>query len=410
MNVLGIIASGAAALFITVVLAKGVRRTALRAGAAHEPGARPSRAGVVRRLGGTTVVLGVGAAAAAGTGLGAAGGSGRAVTGLLAGAAIVAALGLVHDVRPLGVPLRVAVQTAAATLAVCLAGLSPVAGVLAVIGIVAVTQAFALLDTSDGVLATVGTVTAAGLLTCAALDGRAGLALPPAVLLAGLIGFLLHNWHPARIRPGACGSLFTGFVLASSGALILAEAPPERAAWIALPVLATVALADAALVLVSRRRAVRPLLQDCGDHITHRLRRLRVTVPGVAVVLGLWAGAAALTGTLVYAEVLHPAFALVPVTGSAAAVVALLRIPAYVAPPVTATRRRPPTGTVPTGTVPTGTVRTGTSLRPGPEPVPAAPESPAPVAAEPARTTPGRPTVPPPPTGRPAVGLTADRS
>ncbi|MFJ3298076.1 MraY family glycosyltransferase [Streptomyces bacillaris] len=407
MNVLGIIASGAAALFITVVLAKGVRRTALRAGAAQEPGARPSRAGVVRRLGGTTVVLGVGAAAAAGTGLGAAGGSGRAVTGLLAGAVIVAALGLVHDVRPLGVPLRVAVQTAAATLAVCLAGLSPVAGVLAVIGIVAVTQAFALLDTSDGVLATVGTVTAAGLLTCAALDGRAGLALPPAVLLAGLIGFLLHNWHPARIRPGACGSLFTGFVLASSGALILAEAPPERAAWIALPVLATVALADAALVLVSRRRAVRPLLQDCGDHITHRLRRLRVTVPGVAVVLGLWAGAAALTGTLVYAEVLHPAFALVPVTGSAAAVVALLRIPAYVAPPVTATRRRPPTGTVPTGTV-----RTGTSLRPGPEPVPAAPESPAPapVAAEPARTTPGRPTVPPPPTGRPAVGLTADRS
>ncbi|WP_430477463.1 MraY family glycosyltransferase [Streptomyces sp. P11-1] len=407
MNVLGIIASGAAALFITVVLAKGVRRTALRAGAAHEPGARPSRAGVVRRLGGTTVVLGVGAAAAAGTGLGAAGGSGRAVTGLLAGAAIVAALGLVHDVRPLGVPLRAAVQTAAATLAVCLAGLSPVAGVLAVIGIVAVTQAFALLDTSDGVLATVGTVTAAGLLTCAALDGRAGLALPPAVLLAGLIGFLLHNWHPARIRPGACGSLFTGFVLASSGALVLAEAPPERAAWIALPVLATVAVADAALVLVSRRRAVRPLLQDCGDHITHRLRRLRVTVPGVAVVLGLWAGAAALTGTLVYAEVLHPAFALVPVTGSAAAAVALLRIPAYVAPPVTATRRRPPTGTVPTGTV-----RTGTSLRPGSKPVPAAPESPAPApaTAEPPRTTSGRPTVPPPPTGRPAVGLTADRS
>ncbi|MEU3972766.1 MraY family glycosyltransferase [Streptomyces bacillaris] len=406
MNVLGIIASGAAALFITVVLAKGVRRTALRAGAAHEPGARPSRAGVVRRLGGTTVVLGVGAAAAAGTGLGAAGGSGRAVTGLLAGAAIAAALGLVHDVRPLGVPLRAAVQTAAATLAVCLAGLSPVAGVLAVIGIVAVTQAFALLDTSDGTLATVGTVTAAGLLTCAVLDGRAGLALPPAVLLAGLIGFLLHNWHPARIRPGACGSLFTGFVLASSGALVLAEAPPERAAWIALPVLATVAVADAALVLVSRRRAVRPLLQDCGDHITHRLRRLRVTVPGVAVVLGLWAGAAALTGTLVYAQVLHPAFALVPVTGSAAAVVALLRIPAYVAPPVTATRRPP------TGTVRTGTVRTGTSLRPGPKPVPAAPESPAPApaTAEPPRTTSGRPTVPPPPTGRPAVGLTADRS
>ncbi|MEV4876524.1 MraY family glycosyltransferase [Streptomyces cyaneofuscatus] len=388
MNVLGIIASAVAALFITVVLAKGVRRTALRSGIGREPGARPSRAGVVRRLGGATVVVGVGTAAAAGSALGAAGDGGRAVTGLLAGAGIVAALGLVHDVRPLGVPLRVAVQSAAATLAVCLAGLSPVAGVLAVLWIVLVTQAFALLDTSDGALATVGAVTAAGLLACAAVDGRSGLALLPAVLLAGLIGFLLHNWHPARVRPGASASLFTGFVLASSGALIHAAAPPERAAWAALPVLATVALADSALVLTSRRRASRPLLQDGGDHITHRLRRIRVTVPGTAVVLGLWAGVAVATGTLVYAGTLHPALALVPPAGSALAVLALLRIPAYVAPPRAATRR-PATGTA----VPT-----------------ASPTPPAPAASEAARTPAGRPTVPPPPTGRPAVGLTADRS
>jgi len=388
VNVLGIIASAVAALFITVVLAKGVRRTALRSGIGREPGARPSRAGVVRRLGGATVVIGVGTAVAAGAGLGAAGDGGRAVTGLLAGAGIVTALGLVHEVRPLGVPLRMAVQTAAATLAVCLAGLSPVAGVLAVIWIVLVTQAFALLDTSDGALATVGAVTAAGLLACAAVDGRSGPALLPAALLAGLIGFLLHNWHPARIRPGASASLFTGFVLASSGALIHASAPPERAAWAALPVLATVALADTALVLASRRRASRPLLQDGGDHITHRLRRIRVTVPGTAVVLGLWAGVAVSIGTLVYAGVLHPALALVPPVGSALAVLALLRIPAYVAPPRTGTRRPAP----------------GT-------PAPAAPPAPpAPAAAGPARTPAGRPTVPPPPTGRPAVGATADRS
>lgn len=395
---LGIIASGLAALFITVALAKGVRRTALRSGAGRAPDGRPSRAGVVRRLGGATVVLGVGAAAAAGTALGAADGSGRAVTGLLAGAGTVAVLGLVHDVRPLGVPVRMAVQTAAATLAVCLAGLSPVAGVLAVAGIVAVTQAFALLDTSDGALAAVGVVTAAGLLACAAVDGRSGLALLPAVLLAGLIGFLLHNWHPARIRPGASASLFTGFVLASSGALIHVAAPPERDAWAALPVLATVALADTALVLISRRRASRPLLQDGGDHIAHRLRRIRVTVPGTAVLLGLWAGVAVVIGTLVYADVLHPALALVPPAGSALAVLALLRIPAYVAPPRSAARR-PATGT----TAPTAS----------PAPARSAATSPAdtsPAAAAPARTTTGRPTVPPPPTGRPAVGVTADRS
>ncbi|MFJ4969949.1 MraY family glycosyltransferase [Streptomyces sp. NPDC088755] len=401
MNVLGIIASGVAALFITVVLAKGVRRTALRSGAGREPGARRSRTGVVRRLGGAPVVVGVGTAAAAGWGLGAAGGSGRAVTAVLTGAAIVAGLGLVHDVRPLGVPLRMAVQTAAATLAVCLAGLPPVAGVLAVIWIVLVTNAVALLGTCDGVLATVGAVTAAGLLACAALDGRWGLALLPAVLLAGLLGFLLHNWRPARIRPGACGSLFTGFVLAASGALIHAAAPPERAAWAALPVLATVALADTALVLASRLRASRPLLRGADDHITHRLRRVRVTVPGTAVVLGLWAGVPVAVGALVYAGVLHPVLALVPPVASAPAVLALLRIPAYLPPPGPAPRRPANGPAVPPAS--RGAASRGAASRSGTS------ASTAPAGAEPARTAAGRPTVPPPPTGRPAVKVTADR-
>lgn len=64
MNVLGIIASGVAALFITVALAKGARRAALRPHAPDEPGGRAPRAAALRRAGGTTVVLGVGTAAA----------------------------------------------------------------------------------------------------------------------------------------------------------------------------------------------------------------------------------------------------------------------------------------------------------------------------------------------------------
>ncbi|CAM5530931.1 hypothetical protein SCYAM73S_06185 [Streptomyces cyaneofuscatus] len=92
-------------------------------------------------------------------------------------------------------------------------------------------------------------------------------------------------------------------------------------------------------------------------------------MPGTAVVLGLWAGVAVTTGTLVYAGVLHPALALVPPAGSALAVLGLLRIPAYVAPPRTGTRRPAP----------------GT-------PAPAAPPAPpAPAAGEPARTPAGRP-------------------
>ncbi|MFJ7083290.1 MraY family glycosyltransferase [Streptomyces griseus] len=417
MNVLGIIASGVAALFITVALAKSARRAALRPHVPDEPGGRAPRAGALRRIGGAAAVLGVGTATGGALWLGAADGSAGSVAGLLAGAGAVAALGLVHDLKPLWAALRLAVQTAAAVLVVCLAGLSPAAGVLAVLWIVLVTNAFALLDHADGLLTTIGVVTAAGLLACALIDGSAALALLPAALAAGLAGFLLHNWHPARLRLGASGAQFTGFALAASGALIQAAAPSGRAAWAALPTLATVALADTALVLISRRRAARSPLRDTDDHIAHRLRRVRVTVPGAVILLALWAAVPVVTGTLVHAELLHPAFLLVPPAGSAAAVFALLRIPAYAPPRATSTRATPSRTAARRATA----HATGPAIPPA-STGPAAPgggAAPASGTAAPvpgkttatARTAEGHPTVPSPPapTGRSAAQVAAER-
>ncbi|MFE9301031.1 MraY family glycosyltransferase [Streptomyces sp. NPDC006856] len=412
MNVLGIIASGVAALFITVALAKSARRVALRPHAPDEPGGRAPRADVLRRTGGATAVLGVGTATGAALWLGAADGSAGSVGGLLAGAGTVAVLGLVHDLKPLGAAPRLAVQTGAAVLVVCLAGLSPAAGVLAALWIVLVTNAFALLDHAQGLLTAVGLVTAAGLLACAVVGGDPALALLPTTLLAGLSGFLLHTWHPARLRLGAVGAQFTGFALAASGALVLAAAPAGRTAWAALPVLATVALADSALVLISRRSAGRSPLRDTDDHIAHRLRRVRVTVPGAAVLAALWAAVPVASGTLVYAELLHPAFLLLPLAGTAAAVYVLLRIPAY-APPRTAQSRTGSSRTASSRTTSSGVApsRTAAARRTGATGagavIPAAAGAPGAKGAAPgqsaARAAAGQPTVPPPPTGRPAA-------
>ncbi|MFI1784542.1 MraY family glycosyltransferase [Streptomyces rubiginosohelvolus] len=406
MNVLGIIASGVAALFITVALAKSARRVALRPHVPNEPGGRAPRAEALRRSGGATAVLGVGTATGVALWLGAADDAAGSVGGLLAGAGTVAALGLVHDLKPLRTVLRLGVQIAAATLVVCLAGLPPAAGVLAALWIVLVTNAFALLDHADGLLTAVGLVTAAGLLTCALVGGAPALALLPTTLVAGLAGFLLHTWHPARLRLGAAGAQFTGFALAASGALIQVAAPSGRAAWAALPALATVALADSTLVLISRRRAARSPLRDTDDHIAHRLRRVRVTVPGAAVLTTLWAAVPVATGTLVYADLLHPAFLLLPLAGTAAAVFALLRIPAYgrprTTPPRTGSSRTAPSRTAAARRTQTSGVGAA---------IPAAASAPGAKAsaqgAPAARTAAGHPTVPPPPTGRPAAEAAA---
>ncbi|MDQ0988445.1 MraY family glycosyltransferase [Streptomyces sp. V2I9] len=416
MNVLGIIASGVAALFITVALARSARRVALRPHTPAKPGGCASRARALRRAGGATAVLGAAAAAGGALWLGAADDAPASVAGLLAGAGAVAALGLVHDLKPLGPVLRLAAQTAAAALVVWAAGLSPVAAVLAVLWIVLVTNAFALLDHADGLLTAVGLVTAAGLLACAALDGGSALALLPATLAAGLAGFLLHTWHPARLRLGACGAQFTGFALAASGALLQEAAPAGRAAWAALPALATVALADTALVVISRRRAGRSPLRDADDHIAHRLRRVRVTVPGAAILVALWAGVPVATGTLVYAGLMHPAFLLVPLAGTVAVVVALLRIPAYAPPRAARSRtvaprtgtRRPATPAAPAAKPRTAPAQGGSASAQGGSA--SAPGKNAPPGT--ARTASGRPTVPPPPSGRPseAAAVAAERS
>ncbi|MFI8483669.1 hypothetical protein [Streptomyces rubrogriseus] len=104
----------------------------------------------------------------------------------------------------------------------------PVAGALAVGRVALVTGAFRGLDHADGVAGTVGVVTACGVGACAAVELMDGPAVPLLVPAAALAGFLPHNWHPARIALGACGALFTGFLLAGAAVLARTGYGPAR--------------------------------------------------------------------------------------------------------------------------------------------------------------------------------------
>ncbi|MDG4864951.1 undecaprenyl/decaprenyl-phosphate alpha-N-acetylglucosaminyl 1-phosphate transferase, partial [Streptomyces sp. T-3] len=235
------------------------------------------------------------------------------------------------------------VEAVAAGVVVHGSGLSPAAGVLAVGWIVLITNSFNLLDNSDGAMATVAVVTALGLALCAAAEGLPGLALLLTVLAASLAGFLTLNWHPARIFLGDCGSLFTGFLLASAAVLVHTghDALPSAVGLFALTAAAT---ADTLLVVLSRRRAGRPVLLGGTDHIAHRLRRLGFTVPGAAVVLGALALVGALTGVLVHRGAVGPHWG-TPLAGAVVLVIwALLKVPAYKRPAATSTAPAPRAG------------------------------------------------------------------
>ncbi|MGW2818623.1 MraY family glycosyltransferase [Streptomyces sp. NPDC001415] len=322
------LAAATAALALTALLTALIRALMLRFG----------RKGVdtTPHLGGVAVALSTLGVACAGPLLGVAR-LGEGVAPLLAAAGAVALVGLVGDLRPLGLRVRILVEAVAAAVVVTLAGLSPGAGALAVLWIVFVTYAFQLLDTSDGAMGAVAAVTALGLAVCAIAEGRPGHGLLLSVLAAALTGFLVHNWYPARIHLGDCGSLFTGFLLASSAVTVHTRAPGTQMAA-ELFTLTLVVLTDTLLVLVSRRCARRPLLRGGGDHIAHRLRKLGFTPQGAAVVLGVAALAATVVGLQIHDGRIAPVAVLPLGLVVPLAVVLLLRVPVYGPPP----RRRTP--------------------------------------------------------------------
>ncbi|MFF2504188.1 MraY family glycosyltransferase [Streptomyces sp. NPDC058067] len=320
------IAAAATALLATAALTAVLRRVALRTGV---PGRRTTgRAGRrVPRLGGVAVAVVTAAVTTTGACTGLAPLGSDTLTLLLAAGA-VALFGFVDDVRPLGARPRIAVEAAAASVVVHTAQLGFFVGALAVLWIVFVTNAGRLFDSFDGVFGTVAVVTALGLSGCAAAEGLDAPAVALGVLAAALTGFLVHNWYPARIRLGSCGSLFTGFLLASAAVLVNAghEALPGAGSLFGATLVVT---ADLVLVTVSRKLAGRPLFRGGGDHIAHRLRRLGLTPQGVAVVLGVASLAGTVTGVLLHSGAVGPLAALGPVGLAVLGVVGLLRVPVY---------------------------------------------------------------------------------
>ena len=165
-----------------------------------------------------------------------------------------------------------------------------------------------------GINTTAGiTAIASAALAIAAYPENIPVALIGAVTAGAAVGFLVHNFHPARMFMGDAGSLMLGFLLASAAILHTASS----AANVGLAVLAPLAVLalpifDTALVTTSRRLAGRPISQGGRDHTSHRLAALGLTDRGV--VLFLYVVAASLAGVALFTEAVSglilPLFAL----------------------------------------------------------------------------------------------------
>jgi UDP-GlcNAc:undecaprenyl-phosphate GlcNAc-1-phosphate transferase len=220
------------------------------------------------------------------------------------GSLVILALGAVDDRRKLSARFKLFIQSIVAS-GVALGGErlrlfdvpAPVSVAVTVLWILAVTNAFNLLDHMDGLSSGVALLAGASFLVVALQTGQGIIAAMIVPLLGACAGFLVFNFPPAKIFLGDAGSLFIGFWLSClTISFTFYDAHyPLYTYFVPLAVLA-VPLFDTSSVVLIRLLRRRPVFEGDTNHLAHRLTALGMSRRGAVLTvyaLTLYAGLSA---------------------------------------------------------------------------------------------------------------------
>lgn len=235
---------------------------------------------------------------------------------VLAGALAMLAVGTWDDAREISARVKFAAQVAVAA-AVFGAGVRvgsltvpglgavefglAVSFVLTVFWLVAITNAFNLLDGIDGLAGGAALLATLSMFVASLVFGQYMAALLLAVTAAAVLGFLHFNFPPASVFLGDAGSLFLGFLLAGVGLVTSTKA--ATAAAIAIPVVALgLPVLDTVLAMVRRFLRGERLTKADRRHIHYRLVEMGHSPRTVALILYGACGVFGLASLLMLSE------------------------------------------------------------------------------------------------------------
>lgn len=222
-------------------------------------------------------------------------------------------LGLIDDVRGLRPTSKLVGQVVIGS-GLALAGIRPealaqfpaLAFLATLLWVVVLMNAVNLVDNMDGLAAGL-TAIAAAVLVFLAPPETPWVATVAAATSGASLGFLVHNFPPARVYMGDAGSLTLGCVLAALALLMTNQAASNLGLAILAPLLALgLPLFDAVLVTLVRRLERRPVSQGGRDHMSHRLAALGLS--DRETVLVLYGVAVAMAGLGLVANAIGLAF------------------------------------------------------------------------------------------------------
>jgi UDP-GlcNAc:undecaprenyl-phosphate/decaprenyl-phosphate GlcNAc-1-phosphate transferase len=235
---------------------------------------------------------------------------GAGMRGVILGAAVATTVGAIDDFRRLTWWQKLGGQVLAASIPVGfgvyvhrftfpLLGihvLTPWVGMpLTVLAIVALMNMVNFLDGLDGLAAGVCAISGATFCVIELSLGRPG--VPAAILAAAVcgacLGFLRHNFYPARIFMGDSGALLLGYTL---GALAVQGLLKTAAlATLVLPLLVlAVPVLDTSFVVAKRLRSGQPVYVADARHLHHRFMRIGFSQRRAVLYLWAWCGTLAL--------------------------------------------------------------------------------------------------------------------
>jgi len=302
------------AFVIVVLLTPAVGGMARLLGAVDRPDSRRLNRRPIPRLGGLAIFLGIIVPSLAFLDL-----SGE-TRGVLLGAAVATVVGAVDDFRGLSPPTKLAGQVCAAAIPVAFGVwidhfTFPFIGVvdvpawlgvpISIFWIVAVMNMVNFLDGLDGLAAGVCAIAGTTFAILALSLGKADPAILSAIVAGSCLGFLRHNFFPARIFMGDSGALCLGFILASVSIQGLLKTASTVVLLLPLLVLA-VPILDTSFVVAKRLKHGQPIYGADRSHLHHRFLDIGFSQRRAAVTMWLWclslAGAALATRFVPFRE------------------------------------------------------------------------------------------------------------
>jgi UDP-GlcNAc:undecaprenyl-phosphate GlcNAc-1-phosphate transferase len=164
--------------------------------------------------------------------------------------------------------------------------------------LVAISNAFNLIDGLDGLAAGVGLFATLSLFLLATLQAKSFVAAVSVALAGALLGFLPHNFNPARIYLGDSGALTIGLVLAALSVGGSQKGPIFVTLTIPLLIFG-LPLLDVSVTTLRRFLSGHPIFHRDEEHLHHRLLKIGLTPRAAVLFLYAVAAVFALASVLV---------------------------------------------------------------------------------------------------------------